>query len=219
MVSDSDQVPAAVDQFDAGKLEDDWFAEDGEKNALAQLSERTAVNGDSDNEEPGNPMVAGDEDVSSLEYYQQDKNVPTTLSPTTSRPAGESESEEEEQEEQVPGPVYKSELTDVWAAAGSRSEVGVVSAAKIESESDDEDNVFREQSGFEGFGHTTAFGSSAFSGYEEIGGGGSNPWSWGTDHQNDSTADITNDAPYSEVVEKSHDDLDTNVKCQLFEFV
>lgn len=208
LVSDSDRIPVAVDQFDAGKLEDDWFADDGGKDALAQLSERVPVNADSDNEESGNPMVAGDEDVSSVEYYQQDKNVATALSPTTSRPPEATESEEEEEE--APAPVYKSELADVWAATGARSEAGVVNSAKIESESEDEDNMFREHSGFEGFGPASAFSSGAFGGYEEIGGGGSNPWSWGASHRDDNTfADITNDAPYGDVDEKDDERVDS----------
>ncbi|KAI9268827.1 hypothetical protein BDA99DRAFT_502755 [Phascolomyces articulosus] len=171
LVSDSDRMPAAVDQFDAGELADDWFGDDTGDTSFGV----TAKKQDSDNEDYGsNPMVAGDEDVEPVEYFNTGKTSrPTTMSHQQQN-SDEEEKEEEEEEEGVrphidqkekpeedddddinpygPPPVFRSELSEVWSSTSMihdpqhhQSRTGhtlLMGQTRIESDSEDEDNTF-----------------------------------------------------------------------------
>lgn len=179
----AEEIPAVIDHFSAGEeLEDDWFGEDN--TTLANIS--SYKNNDSDDEGPGNPMVAGDEDVEPVvEYYSKQNNI-LQIHPK------ESEEEEEEQHdlnaEEPPvvetyrPPVFKSELNDVWSRSLRR-----LSGPEIISDSEDEDNrhhittdsPYLESPSFN-------FGGSG-EGYEEIGGSNENPWSIDQNNQEESS--------------------------------
>ncbi|CAO3644441.1 unnamed protein product [Cunninghamella blakesleeana] len=64
-------TPPIVDQFEVGTLEDDWFGDDTAGNT-SSISQKGKYHDSSDDDDiPGNPMVARDEDVASVEYYSE----------------------------------------------------------------------------------------------------------------------------------------------------
>ncbi|KAI7893791.1 uncharacterized protein EV154DRAFT_132622 [Mucor mucedo] len=174
----SEEIPAVVDHFTVEEeLEDDWF---GEETALpANLSHYK--HNESDDDGPGNPMVAGDEDVEpAVEFYSKQNNVlqihPKDDDDEESQPYEDAEDIEEEVAPVVESyrpPIFKSELDDVWSRSLRR-----LSGPEIISDSEDEDNrvlttdsPYLESPSFN-------FGGSG-EGYEEIGGANDNPWSTG----------------------------------------
>lgn len=175
LMSGAEYAPAAVDQFDAGTLEEDWFGEDT-KGSL-QLSLPAPTNVESDNDEPRNPMVAGDEDVESVEYYNEERKESISAvdlhKVDTDRSNGTTEDEE---------PVFKSRLE---YACGAGQSIVQPANSVIASDSEDEDNKMR----FEGNDLNWNFNADVirsdspygFGGYEEIGGSSSNPWA--SDHR------------------------------------
>ncbi|KAI8143313.1 P-loop containing nucleoside triphosphate hydrolase protein [Fennellomyces sp. T-0311] len=170
LVSDSDRMPAAVDQFDAGELADDWFGEDTPAPAN-HLPKRQ----DSDNEDyTGNPMVAGDEDVESVEYYNTGKVVAAA---PIQEPTIEQESEEEVEVQSPPATVFRSELGNVWDSTSENPYLQ--RQTRVESDSEDEDNAFSPPQEEDASHFNQApFMTTGFGGYEEIGGDNDNPWSW-----------------------------------------
>lgn len=195
LISDPDLVPQAVDQFDAGQLEDDWFAEEEPGKDSFNLSLTAPSKADSDQEQSGNPMVAGDEDVESVEYYHEDRTA--VASSKAAVHSSESEDEMSHQENANEIPVYKSELENVWR--GDRGDDNPpaptygLRTARVESDSEDEDNAvsqsqsFYEQESQEFLARveTPPFLGSSFGGYEEIGGDSANPWSWDNQQEQD----------------------------------
>jgi hypothetical protein len=185
-----------TDQFDvAGDLEEDWFGDDNDNdNQLLGLTLKKQQSDDDDDDGfRGNPMVAGDEDVESVEYYSQksmhtspqDHVVVQNISDTEED--DDQQQQEEEQEEEhayshYQAPAFKSELNDVWSTGYRR-----MSGPQVVSESEDEDNVIhRVESPFSpSHNPTDAFDRVAddpsfnYDAYEEIGGNasGANPWS------------------------------------------
>ncbi|CAO3596347.1 unnamed protein product [Absidia cylindrospora] len=90
----SETPPPVVDQFDAGLLEDDWFGDDSAATQIMAHSPLTTNTNSRDEDEeqdnmPGNPMVARDEDVSTVEYYQHQQ---------------QQQQQEQQQEQQQTGP-------------------------------------------------------------------------------------------------------------------
>jgi hypothetical protein len=191
----ADELPPVVDHFTAGdELTDDWFGEDAVVSSNLPVA---LTQSDSDEGEPGNPMVLGDEDVEPIFYSKQ---------PYQQQLQSEAAAEEEEDQSQpihteddnddqevvssrvatYQPPVFKSELDDVWSRGLRR-----LSGPEVVSDSDDEDNMMRHQSidspSFIPSPHASpymeppsfAFGSSSADGYEEIGGSNENPWSTG----------------------------------------
>ncbi|KAF7727592.1 Rab-like protein 6 [Apophysomyces ossiformis] len=174
LISNIERAPAAMDQFDAGTLEDDWFGDDNSKGPL-QLSLPAPSKEESDSEEPRNPMVAGDEDVESVEYFGEE--VRTSISAVRTHEVETEETSDITEKMQV----YRSKLDDMRGAGN-----GVVQPAgeAIVSDSEDEDNRVRFDETDLNWGFTTDViqvdsPSYGFGGYEEIGGGGSNPWALG----------------------------------------
>ncbi|KAL0092277.1 hypothetical protein J3Q64DRAFT_1634143, partial [Phycomyces blakesleeanus] len=178
LVPPTETPPPVVDHLDSGSLEDDWFGDDGGKDDSFKLPLNLKSSAaDSDNEYDGNPMVAGDEDVESVEYFND-----TTSHPRVERLASLqiiSDDEKEEEEKQgVVSTTYRSELDDVWTMSNNTNED--IRPVDIGSESD-EDILPRLNS--ENFGDSFAAdrlrvdSSFGFGVYEEIGGDGGNPWS------------------------------------------
>jgi hypothetical protein len=163
-------VPAAIDHFDAGTIDTDFFLEDTIENNRnkTQASRTIKKKVDSDDEYVGNPIVASDEDLDEMEYYGTEGDV------TTKRATSD---DEEDREETYSEPLkYKSSLLHVW---GDSTAVPVVTAQGIvsqhnaefgRSDSEDEDNQY---SGAE----LGPSGSGTTGEYEEIG-GSDNPWSF-----------------------------------------
>lgn len=187
----SEEIPTVVDHFSVGEeLEDDWFGED---NIALPANLSGYKNNESDDEGPGNPMVAGDEDVEPVvDYYSKQNNV-LQIHPKDDDDEIEEEHKqqvyvdaEEDIEEEVAAPVvesyrppvFKSELDDVWSRSLRR-----LSGPEIISDSEDEDNrrptatdsPYLESPSFN-------FGGSG-EGYEEIGGSNENPWSTGQNNE------------------------------------
>ncbi|KAG0186811.1 Rab-like protein 6 [Apophysomyces sp. BC1034] len=177
LISNAERAPAAMDQFDAGLLEDDWFGDDNGKDPL-QLSLPALVNKESDDEESRNPMVAADEDVESVEYYNEEAKA--SMFAVQSHEAQADESDNSEQQEQI----FKSRLEDMRGAGnGAVQPVGEI----IASDSDDEDNKMRLDGNDLNWNFTTDViradsPSYGFGGYEEIGGSDSNPWVFDRQH-------------------------------------
>ncbi|CAO3625248.1 unnamed protein product [Cunninghamella echinulata] len=99
-------TPPVVDQFDVGTLEDDWFGDDTTTTAVPQ---KIKYSNDSDDDDiPGNPMVARDEDVASVEYYSEKIASPsqphqlrkTSLEPTIIK-ANDNEDDEDDEDNEV----------------------------------------------------------------------------------------------------------------------
>ncbi|KAI8369277.1 uncharacterized protein BYT42DRAFT_583771 [Radiomyces spectabilis] len=164
-------VPPAVELGETETLDDDWFKDEpSTKNLPISLS--THYNNDSDGENPGNPMVAGDEDVESIEYYdEQEREIVKPALKAPEPVAEESDHSEDDQSHQPP--IYKSDLSGVWGAARQ------MEATVVHSDSEDEDNVLRSHDSFIDPPYATVDRSSpfGFGGYEEIGGHDDNPWS------------------------------------------
>ncbi|KAI8093120.1 uncharacterized protein BX664DRAFT_328970 [Halteromyces radiatus] len=85
-----DIQPPAVDQFDAGSIEDDWFGDDSVTQSttmqIPQQQDQDNKNENDDDDDdniPGNPMVTRDEDVASVEYYQEKQQEQQIKSTTT----------------------------------------------------------------------------------------------------------------------------------------
>ncbi|CAO3644610.1 unnamed protein product [Mucor hiemalis] len=179
-----EEIPAVVDHFNVGdKLEDDWFGED----TVPALSLQYKRN-ESDDEGPGNPMVAGDEDVEPVvQYYSKQTNAlhirkyESDDEEQVSQDHVDTEEEKEEEEkEEAPitetyrPPVFKSELNDVWSHGLRR-----LSGPEIISDSEDEDNR-RPPHAESPYLESPSFNfAGSGGGYEEIGGSGDNPWSTG----------------------------------------
>lgn len=184
-----EEIPTVVDHFNVGdELEDDWFGEDTVPTLPIQYNRN-----ESDDEGPGNPMVAGDEDVEPVvEYYSKQTNPlqirkyesDDEVQISQDHADAEPVEEEAEEEEKAPvteayrPPVFKSELNDVWSRGLRR-----LSGPEIISDSEDEDNrrpphvesPYMESPSFN-------FAGSG-GGYEEIGGSSDNPWSTGHQHE------------------------------------
>ncbi|KAI9496281.1 hypothetical protein BDB00DRAFT_953234 [Zychaea mexicana] len=206
LVSDSDRMPAAVDQFDAGELEDDWFGEDTTDNNNTGPSFTAPKKQDSDNEDyNGNPMVAGDEDVESVEYYNTRKSSadgrPDVRQIATAKDSdhdnddfNEEEEDKDDEDQQHSPAVFHSELSSVWGSTShdhrQRSHSLLMRQARVESDSEDEDNAFspapipddrfQEPDILEGSPAAASplVTGGGFGSYEEIGGDSENPWSW-----------------------------------------
>ncbi|KAI9021635.1 P-loop containing nucleoside triphosphate hydrolase protein [Phycomyces nitens] len=166
--------PPVVDHLDSGSLEDDWFGDDGGKDDSFKLPTLKASTADSDNEYGGNPMVTGDEDVESVEYFNDTQSHPRVERLASLQIASDDEKETEEQT--VTPAIYRSELDDVWTMSNNANDQ--VATTEIISESD-EDEIsprIKESFGtsFEGLRVDSPFG---FGVYEEIGEAGGNPWS------------------------------------------
>ncbi|KAI7880692.1 P-loop containing nucleoside triphosphate hydrolase protein [Lichtheimia hyalospora FSU 10163] len=201
LVSESEHMPAAVDQFDAGELNDDWFAADD--TPLPIKHKMSTHKADSDNEDGiGNPMVAGDEDVESVEYYTAAKEPVVTTAKPKQPSAPESEDEQESDHDQYNSPygdsftateppsLFKNEFGNVWGIQHDDPSM-MVRQTRIESDSEDEDNMATPGLAHElnraDIGTPSSFTGSGFGAYEEIGGDGENPWSLDDDkgHQED----------------------------------
>lgn len=179
----SEEMPAIVDHFTVDEeLEDDWFGED---NADLPANLSGYKNNESDDEGPGNPMVAGDEDVEPVvEYYSKQNSVLQIHPKDDDEDTQSYEDAEDIQEDVAPvveqyrPPIFKSELDDVWSRSLRR-----LSGPEIISDSEDEDNrqptaidsPYLESPSFN-------FGGSG-EGYEEIGGSSENPWSTGQNNE------------------------------------
>ncbi|KAG2220414.1 hypothetical protein INT45_000639 [Circinella minor] len=256
LASDSERMPAAVDQFDAGELADDWFGDDNTNDTpVFGINNKKQ---DSDNEDYGrNPMVAGDEDVETVEYY--DTGITSSRQIETNQQSekeeekeqekandpGDNQVEEDDEEDQYGAPpVFRSELSDVWSSStmihdhqqhhfqrpGHTLLMG--QTARIESDSEDEDNSFSPQSqpplsspSIDQPDIPISSGSpfmtgSGFGGYEEIGGDNDNPWSWDdqqkeqeegikdqTQEKNESWADTENQEPQEIIQEQENNEL------------
>ncbi|KAI8879044.1 P-loop containing nucleoside triphosphate hydrolase protein [Backusella circina FSU 941] len=185
---ESQMVPNA-EPFEVGDdhLEEDWFGDDT-PDINNQLLSVTTKNQDSDDDDTfrGNPMVAGDEDVESVEYYSQ-RNVHASIEEQNvvlQKMSDHEQEEEVDQEEEdihahYQPPVFKSELNDVWSTSYQR-----MSGPQVVSESEDEDNkmIQRVESPFSPGGNSNPSDGFGYGAYEEIGGGSgvassSNPWS------------------------------------------
>lgn len=181
-----------MDQFDAGEIEDDWFGDDT-KATTATVGTVPVARNDSDNEGYGNPMVAGDEDVESVEYYNAGGVSERKASVDVPRKSSEPEGEEDEEVDEEETPVFRSEFENVWSS-GSGGYPGygdghhpgnlMRNQIQVESDSDDEDNRLPEVS--DEFDHQAdkmpISYNSGFGNYEEIGNERENPWSWGDGH-------------------------------------
>lgn len=166
-----EDVPAAIDHFDAGAIDTDFFLEETHysNRSKAQPSRTSIKRVESDDEYVGNPIVASDEDLDEMEYYGTEGDVTTKRAP--------SDYEEQEEEPYIAEPLkYKSSLLHVWgdpSAVPIVTSQGIVSQHNAEfggSDSEDEDNRY---DGAEA-GHA---GSGTAGEYEEIG-GSDNPWSF-----------------------------------------
>ncbi|CDH55068.1 rab-like protein 6 [Lichtheimia corymbifera JMRC:FSU:9682] len=221
LVSESDHMPAAVDQFDAGELNDDWFASDD--TPLAIKHKMPFNKADSDNEEGGgNPMVAGDEDVESVEYYTAAKEPVVTTAKPKQQSASESENEEDSDNDQYNSPygdsftateppsLFKNEFGNVWGMQHEDPSMMVVRQTRIESDSEDEDNIatttttpgLAQEFHRPDIGTPSSFSGSGFGAYEEIGGDGENPWSLDDDkrHQQEEDGSPWRSEPLEEEV-------------------
>ncbi|ORY92320.1 hypothetical protein BCR43DRAFT_498167 [Syncephalastrum racemosum] len=221
LASEPDHIPAVVDQFDAGELEDDWFGDDS-KATTAAVSAAPVPRNESDNEGYDNPMVAGDEDVESVEYYSAGGTTERKASVDVPRKSSEPDAEEEEQEEEEEeAPVFRSEFENVWSSGvggypgygdGNHPANMVRNQIQVESDSDDEDNRLPEPAN--DFDHQAdkmpISYSSGFGNYEEIDNERKNPWSlddgqddnvWGeepsTEKENKVVSFIGEEAPES----------------------
>ncbi|KAI9289937.1 P-loop containing nucleoside triphosphate hydrolase protein [Umbelopsis sp. AD052] len=157
-----EDVPAAIDYFNAGTIDTDFFQEEAPE-SKPQHIRSVKKHIDSDDEWTGNPIVASDEDLEDMEYYGAEGDV-------TSKTAAANEVDEEDDYQE---PVkFKSSLLQVWddpTVAPVVTSQGIVSqhnAAFAGSDSEDEADT-----SYDG-------GVSGTAGdYEEIG-GGDNPWSF-----------------------------------------
>ncbi|KAL0093656.1 hypothetical protein F4703DRAFT_1282229 [Phycomyces blakesleeanus] len=179
LVPPTETPPPVVDHLDSGSLEDDWFGDDGGKDDSFKLPLNLKSSAaDSDNEYDGNPMVAGDEDVESVEYFNDTTSHPRVERLASLQIISDDEKEEEEEKQGVVSTTYRSELDDVWTMSNNTNED--IRPVDIGSESD-EDILPRLNS--ENFGDSFAAdrlrvdSSFGFGVYEEIGGDGGNPWS------------------------------------------
>ncbi|CAO3600148.1 unnamed protein product [Absidia cylindrospora] len=169
---DAMHIPSPiVDRFETGSLEDDWFHDDTELAVQPPLNQKNSNDDndddDGENDLPGNPMVARDEDIAAVEYYQERHEAESvTTSPeatqTTShqrRPSHEptvmkisddvsnyydDDDDPEDsktmnyRQHMYQSPAFKSELNDIWVAHGTNGGIST-----IQSESEDEDNIIR----------------------------------------------------------------------------
>lgn len=216
LVSESEHMPAVVDQFDAGELNDDWFASDD--TPLPHIHKMTANKADSDNEDGiGNPMVAGDEDVESVEYYTAAKEPVVTTAKPKQQAASESEQEDDSDNDQYNSPygdnftateppsLFKNEFGNVWGMQLEDPSM-MVRQTRIESDSEDEDNMATpglvQEFHRPDIGTPSSFTGSGFGAYEEIGGDGENPWSLDGDkqHQEDNGSPWHHEQSFNEEV-------------------
>ncbi|ORZ09227.1 hypothetical protein BCR42DRAFT_495091 [Absidia repens] len=172
---DAMHIPSPiVDQFETGSLEDDWFQDDTEPAIQPSLNLKNSNGENDDNDEddgendlPGNPMVARDEDVAAVEYYQE----PHEAESATTSPEGTQTASHQRRASHEPTvmkisddvsnyydddddpedskamnyrhhmyqtPTFKSELNDIWATHGTNGGINI-----IQSDSEDEDNIIR----------------------------------------------------------------------------
>ncbi|KAI7872055.1 hypothetical protein BDF14DRAFT_1755803 [Spinellus fusiger] len=164
-------TPVTTDMMESESLQDDWFQDSKDPFQLPFTVSQNRAN--SDNEYEGNPMVAGDEDVESVEYFNDQTHTHVDRIASLSVV---SDSEEEEEEKQQP--VFKSELEDVWAVSKKTTDI---STNALESESEEEDVMQRNY--LDSVGRSMSNESIrvdspfSFGVYEEIEGSGDNPWS------------------------------------------
>lgn len=171
-------------------LADDWFGEE-DATPTINLPVFKAIDSDDELGRPGNPMVAGDEDVEEPAIYYHKHNVVKKVSEDEQQSnqqvyIDQQEEEAHRQPEVYHPHVFKSELNDVWSRGLRR-----LSGPEIISDSEDEDNKRQpyidvdspsasSPSNFMMDSSPSYFGTDVVGGYEEISGSNEeNPWSIG----------------------------------------
>lgn len=162
-----EDVPAAIDHFNAGTIDTDFFLDEATESKPQQVrSLKKHV--DSDDEWTGNPIVAADEDLEEMEYYGAEGDVTTKKAASIQIDDNDDDDDNDYREPAK----FKSTLLQVWddpMAAPVVTSQGIVSqhnAAFAGSDSEDDEEI-----PYDGAVPGTA------GEYEEIG-GADNPWSF-----------------------------------------